>query len=248
MRLDALTRLVPKPGSPGEDAAHPATPVRASRRGGRFAVADGATTSLCAHRWAHEVAQAYCRDGLPDRRLGAIVRRLRRAWLHEAGGHARGWVQRAQLRAGAGATLAGLTLRDAAFYEEEEGGRWTCLIVGDCALFQVRQDRLTASLPFADWAEAPPCPHMLMTDPARNRGLPLLRHAGWWRDGDVFYLMSDAIAGWFGREAARGAAPWSELDAVLQEPRRFERWVQHQRRAGRLVVDDVVVTRVRVGG
>lgn len=246
MWIRSRTRMIAKPGSVGQDAAHPRRDVDARRPAARFAVADGATTSLRSELWAEASARAYCRGGLPDRHLDAIVRRHRRAWVHEARGAAGDWVTRAQLREGAGATLAGLTLRDSEYYEELENGRWSCMIVGDCGIFQIRQGRLIAALPFTRSAEIAPRPQMLMTEPVRNRGLHRVRHRGWWTDGDVFYLMSDALLHWCLQRLEADTRPWDVLDRIIGCDRRFEGWVHRKWASGRLRVDDVVVTRIEI--
>ena len=246
MWIDSLTRGIAKADRASQDAAHPRKAVAVRRRAARFAVADGATTSLRSEAWSAAIARAYCQTGLPDRGLEAAVRTHRRAWAHEAVSAARDWITRAQLREGAGATLAGLTLRDAEYYEEAGDGRWSCMIVGDCGLFQVRQGRLIAALPFASAAEIAPRPHMLMTEADRNRGLPRVRQRGWWMDGDTFYLMSDALLQWFLRRHEAKTRPWNVLDGAMADERRFEAWVRSKWASGCLRIDDIVVTRVQV--
>lgn len=247
MRIESISRLVPKPDRGGQDAAYPLRNLQGRFQSVRFAVADGATSSLRAGVWAQELARRYCQCGLPERRLREVISRARRRWCHAAAQAANDWVQRALLRAGAGATLAGIMIRDADFYQEQGDGLWSTLIVGDCACFQIRDDRLVIALPSTSRRALPIRPFMVMTESSKNAALPILRRRGFWVSGDTFYLMSDALARWFLREHEQGDAPWSTLDGALRSAVAFSSWVRHSQRVARLEVDDVVVTRIRVG-
>ena len=244
--IDARTIVLPKPGSCGQDAAHPRGRFLRRVRCFRSAVADGATAGLCCGPWAEEVVRAYCRGGLPQRHLGPTLRRLRRPWLHYARRRATDWYLRAALRQGAGCTLAGLTVRPAADHEDDDPGRWSALIVGDAALFQVRGRELITRLPFARSDQFSNLPPLLRTDPAPGAQAIPRRHRGSWRDRDRFYLVTDALAWWFLADMEAGGSPWVVLDALVGEPDRFAAWSDRQRRAGTLPVDDIPLTRILV--
>ena len=67
--------------------------------------------------------------------------------------------------------------------------------------------------------------------------------------GDVFWLMSDAIACWYLGTWVRRTTARGELhEAMLaSDDRPLSRLVSRERRAGRLRDDDVAVLRIEVG-
>lgn len=254
MRIESNTRRLPKRGnrlSEYEDAFYQKGPPMGREGCWRFAVSDGASESMLSGPWADILVKAFCRSNVPVTRASArgIIGRASmayEAWLkeylrrREREGRPVQWYEEPGLQAGAFATLLGLRLVAGA---PEDGFRWEAVCLGDSCLFQVREDRLVASFAMERSSDFGRRPVLLCSNPAKNRlALAKLKIAsGTVLPGDVFYLMTDALAAWFLREHERGGAPWAALDALD-----FRELVSDLRRQGLMRNDDVTVTSIRV--
>jgi Protein phosphatase 2C len=160
-------------------------------RTGRFAVADGASESAFARPWAEALAHAHVAYPGP---WSAGLPVARADWQQRFEGKAMPWYVEAKFQEGAFATLLGLAL-------ERNAGRlaWLALAVGDSCLFQVREDSLRRAFPVKRAADFDHRPALigsrapLQVSPRCKRR----RARGTWRPGDVFLLMTDALAEWF---------------------------------------------------
>src|SRR5260370_10053493 len=178
---------VPKDGSSWaeyEDA------IAWSRRRRRFAVADGASASAFARRWAHLLVQAYVGGRLSAEGIEEDLAPLQVRWTEIVEQKNLPWYALEQVRRGAFAALVGLTLNDA--------GTWRALAVGDSCLFQFRDAELVTALPLCDPAAFENRPLLLGSRSAGNVGLraagAIVTGDGTWQAGDTFLLMSDALA------------------------------------------------------
>jgi hypothetical protein len=220
----------------------------------RCAIADGATETSFAGRWARLLAEGYCAGRFEDASLPDALAPLQAAWHAEVGGLALPWYAEEKARQGAFAALAGLTLTG----KDGAGGEWSALAAGDSCFFQVRGEELLAAFPLTVSSAFTNQPALLATEPARNAvfvdeaATPALQHAaGDWQPGDAFYLLTDALACWFLAAHERGEQPWEALDdfgwAGAAADRAFAGWIVARRAAGDLRNDDVTLLRVVIG-
>jgi hypothetical protein len=224
----------------------------------RCAVADGATETSFAGRWAQLLVEGYCAGGFADAPLVEALAPLQATWRAEISGLALPWYAEEKARHGAFAALAGLTLTGK---DGGSGGAWTALAAGDSCLFQVRGAALRSALPLTAAAAFTNQPALLATEPASNAvfageaddaaGGALQHTAGDWQPGDTFYLLTDALACWFLGAHERGERPWTTLDGFGWEgaaaDRAFASWIGTRRAAGDVRNDDVTLLRVVVG-
>jgi len=252
MRVLLDTFWAPKWGNSEEeyeDAFAPASEGVVEGAHLRFAVADGATEAAFSKLWARLLVAGYLkgwistrghdtRDGLP--RLGRIWRRrVSRKPLPWYGEHKR--------QQGSFAALIGLELSSS---ENSESGTWRSYAVGDCCLFHVRGDRLLGSFPIEDPDEFGSRPVLLSSNADRN-GVALASAATAWGDwaaGDVFHLMSDALACWFLTEHRAGEPPWHLARAfgTSDAEDEFPDWISRLRAEHELRNDDVTLFRIVV--
>jgi hypothetical protein len=238
VRLAAFRR--PKAGSSQreyEDA------VAWSRRAPRVAVADGASASAFARLWAYLLAHAYSGGHLRAAQLEDDLATAQARWTALVERRRLPWYAQEQVRRGAFAALVGLDLRPA--------GQWAALAVGDCCLFQLRQGALITAFPIASAADFSQRPLLVGSRAAANAGLrsagAIGTASGDWRSGDVFLLMSDALAGTFlERSQADPAAALSALDFV-PTPGGFRAWIDTLRAERQLRNDDVSLLWVQIG-
>lgn len=221
-----------------------------------MAIADGASESLLAGRWARRLVEVFGTNK-PTRTRPAFAAAYRTAvsgWDDEVAEYVKGreerghpiqWYEEPGLAKGAHATILAAEFRDG------HRGRvpvWSASALGDSCLFQVRDELLYASFPMSDAQSFTYQPSLL-----GSRGVDesvLRRHVKVttrdWERGDSFYLMTDALAAWFLRLNESGSRPWEPLrdmdtvDAELD----FEDWVEERRDREQINNDDTTLIRI----
>lgn len=198
------------------------------------AVADGATESAYAQSWAQRLVTGWVAAApTAPAAFAAALPAWRAAWQDDVAARTQGqpWYAAAKAEQGAYAALLGLTLQAA--------GTWQALCVGDCTLFQLRDDALLTAWPF----DAPDAfghrPALVASRPPPSPAAPDAAPdatGGSWRPGDTFLLASDALAAWLLRT---GPSVACALDADA-----FVSRVQAARADGTLRNDDVTLVRV----
>jgi serine/threonine protein phosphatase PrpC len=204
-----------------------------SRRRGRFAVADGASASAFARRWAELLVRGYASGTLTAETIEADLAPLQARWSAEVEQRQLPWYAGEQARRGAFAALVGLTLH--------EDGVWSALAVGDSCLFLVRDGQLQTALPLSDPDAFGNQPLLLGSRAAANARLrdqgAIIAAEGTWQPGDTFLLMSDALAAAFlARSRACGPLEVLEFERTAAG---FRRWVRCLRAERLLRNDDV---------
>lgn len=222
-----------------------------------MAIADGASESLLAGRWASCLVGVFGTNKAASRTRSAFASAYGKAaggWdgvvaeytnEREGRGSPIQWYEEPGLAKGAHATILAVELRDA------RGGRaptWSATAVGDSCLFQVRNELLHTSFPISDPSAFNYQPALLgsrgVDDAVLRRHIKVINHD--WERGDSFYLMTDALAAWFLRVNEAGGRPWAPLrdmdtlDAELE----FADWVDQQRDQGQLNNDDTTLIRI----
>jgi hypothetical protein len=217
------------------------------------AVADGASESLLAGRWARLLVDEFA-EAEPLLDGGWFAETAAQAATRWAGvygayveerrdrGKPIAWYEEPGLARGAYATLL--------VAHFSESGTWSAAALGDSCLFHVREERLLAAFPLDTAAAFGTHPHLLNS---RNVDEELitaktLLFNGRWEHEDAFFLCTDALAAWFLLESEAGREPWATLrdlgtDAI---PGPFEEWVAGERTVGRMRNDDVTLVRVHM--
>lgn len=223
----------------GEDAA------AGDAAGGCFAVADGAAESADAARWARLLVEEFVREpAMKPRTWAARLAGIQQRWTQEAGNAGQSWYAEAKRQQGAFATFLGLIFEETRWLGRK---RWHALAVGDSCLFQVRHGRLLRALPIVRADDFGSTPWLLGSSVPADKSLAHqgVAHSGNWSTDDHFWLMTDALAQWFLREAEAGSQPWETLEAFLPLPEDiFAAWIEEQRDAKKLRNDDVTLLAV----
>lgn len=215
-----------------EDAAAVATegwPVCA-------AVADGATESVFAQRWARCLVRGLVeQEGVTSEVLRDAISEWQSEWQATVRDNPeeQPWYVTAKAAEGAFAALLGLSLH--------ADGQWRAVSIGDCCLFHIRDGALVQSWPF----EAPDAftnrPALVPSRAAQAVPLPETM-TGTWRPEDTFLLATDAVAAWLltsvhsedpGRPGPAGAGDW--------EQETFQTAVEKARAEGNLRNDDATL-------
>lgn len=189
--------------------------IAVNREAKLFAVADGATEAFDSRRWARLLAYGWVRQQPP-----AIDPERFHSWVASLGRriHARWnrrslpWYAEEKARGGSFAAFAGLS-----FEREAGASRWRAVALGDTCLIQLRDGAIHTSLPLSradDFGAHPtlvPSLDLIQTD-----ALAALRvESGPAETGDVFLLLSDAVAAWYLRAFAGLDHAAVQLDSLL---------------------------------
>ena len=258
MRLSYRHLCLPKGGNGPEDYEDAFCPERQHPRTvqvahPRFAVADGATESSFAGLWAQKLVRLFCNSrslraptagsGMAD--LQQAVEKQARAWYKEVNSQPLPWNALERVQLGAFSTLLGLALEN---HEDSipQGGTWSAFAVGDSCLCQVRASQLIASFPMTDAQQFGYHPTLLSTNLESNRVVwqqptERLIKEGTWQVGDIFLLMTDAMAHWFLNRGAHDVPGWQELGQYAKSRRAFEGWISDLRAAKTMRNDDVTL-------
>ncbi|OAI51392.1 hypothetical protein AYO44_00870 [Planctomycetaceae bacterium SCGC AG-212-F19] len=185
-------------------------------RVGRFAVADGASESSFANRWARLLVDAFVQAEKEGEGEWHWLERPQQRWAAEVDGQQLAWYAEEKRDMGAHATLLGVTLRPA---ERGPGGKWKAVAVGDSCLFQVRGDALLHAFPLTSSASFGNQPALLCSRPRGGKVVLPRPKVEWgeWKPGDQFFLLTDAIAQWFLRRHEARLKPWVSLAKRLRE-------------------------------
>ncbi|MDQ3757928.1 MAG: hypothetical protein M3394_08775 [Actinomycetota bacterium] len=215
----------------------------------RFALADGASESMLSGLWADLLVRTWCKAR--RRPLAQILEAAGAAWEVELAAYLEErerserpvqWFEEPGLDRGAHATLLGLSFTTGG---DQGHGTWHAVSVGDTCLFQVRDDELLSAFPIKSSSEFDSAPKLVPSRPA-DVGRVLAHvdeERGDWRQGDIFYLVTDAVGAWFLRSHEEGTPPWRVLDRFAR-PETFPVWVDARRRERTLRNDDATVMRV----
>lgn len=224
----------------------------------RVIVADGASESLLAGRWASHLVNAFgtAPENL-ETRSGFIAAYQRAAdeWEAEVARYKQErvdrnapiqWYEEPGLARGAHATLLAVEFRPA---RDGEGARWTATALGDSCVFQVRGGALRRAFPMTssnDFNTQPPLMSSNKMD-AEVLGRHLMIQTGSLLPEDTYYLATDALSAWFLSTVESSDQPWRTL-RVLEETAQgeFPELIEKLRDDGKIKNDDTTLVRVDV--
>lgn len=265
MRTSVTTFKTPKDGSTEEEyedasACLPEPAADGDVESGclQIAIADGASESLLAGRWAQLLVREFTEAELKaanGRADFASVAALASArWSEvvttyvkerESLGRPLKWYEEPGLARGAYATLLVVSFSEPS--ADFPIATWRAAALGDSCLFHVRADRLVQAFPLTGSADFGVQPDLLNS---QNQDEELVAARNKFVDGtceqdDHFFLCTDALAAWFLEQDELGRRPWTTLvDLGSAELPPFEEWVADQRSAGLMRNDDVTLVRV----
>ncbi len=199
MRVLCDTLWLPKRGNTNdeyEDAAAPSESVDQNTDKFRCAVADGATETSFSALWAKLLVDGFI--------SGADRNDLKKQWHQSLANKQLEWYAEQKAESGAYAALVGLTIQGSG-----DGGSWEAEAIGDCCLMMVRDGSFIEKFPLTESEQFNNSPCLLSSTPGEEAELEetLVKISGNWQPGDVFYLMSDAIARWtYKRQEEHGDA------------------------------------------
>jgi hypothetical protein len=209
-----------------EDASWPRTLLIDSQGYFRFAVADGATESSYAEIWAKQLVRAFCKGLLDHHTIWDNLPNLQQRWSQIVNkrvialGRPLPWYTEEKIRNGAFAAILGLTID-----EDVPGGgygKWQAIALGDSCVAHMRGEQVLTCFPLDNSVSFSNRPRLLPSNSLHNQSVieHLYTIERTWKRGDIFYLMTDALACWFIKEIEVGQKPWRflrKLDMANQD-------------------------------
>src|SRR5262249_49715889 len=133
--------------------------------------------------WSHDVSEGALADA--QAQWQAYVSKLDLPWYAAE-----------KVELGAYAAVVGMTIR-------QDDRTWDVVALGDSCLFHIRKGRIVASSPLTRSSEFGSLPYLLASNPGNNDEAldrKLVRLNNKWMSGDIFLLLSDALAAWLLRQ------------------------------------------------
>ncbi len=225
----------------------------------RVVIADGASESMLAGRWARYLTEVFAAaPGHISTGTGftAAYQRAAAGWEAELARYLQEradrdspiqWYEEPGLARGAHSTLLAAEFRCS---PDGEDAYWAAAALGDSCLFQVRGGELLDAVPMYDSAGFGNQPALLSSSgtAAEVLGRHLSVKTGNLRPGDTCYLATDALSAWFLRMAETGESwrePWRPLQ-LLDEGNQgeFRELIGKLRDDGAIRDDDTTLVRV----
>ena len=222
--------------------------LASNMRTGAIAVADGATEAFDSRYWARLLARAWVRCGIavtvPSflQLAQCLGQRAHRRWENRK----LSWYAEEKARVGSYAAFVGALFQA----EGENAYRWQVIAIGDSCFLQIRNGKLLRAVPISSPEEFG---NRLVLLPSNVLGQPavmseLKTFDGVAEPGDVFLLLSDAIANWL-----MAAFPANERDVhrflrLLSEGRtdQLDIFADECRSSGEMRNDDIAAIHVQI--
>jgi hypothetical protein len=229
---------------------------------GTFAIADGATESSYADRWARDLVDSFvtkppevnsAKTPFPD-----WLTPMQQRWRHGIDWENLPWFAEEKAKSGAFATFLGLTIYDpdhmrkaslleraASLFRKHEQPlvwKWKAMAVGDSCLFQIREEKVIACFPISKAGDFNSRPILLCSNPANNSGVwtEVKFEQGDCKSEDLFILATDAVAKWFLDQREAGGKPW-EILLGIRSQMEFQDMVARLRSEKAMRNDDATV-------
>lgn len=243
-QIDVSHFVLPKAGLSASECED-ALAIREDLR--RFCIADGATEGFDSRRWAKLLTKHW----VSSRRL--LTREELVFWLKEVGERLeRRWAKQSlpwyaeeKARNGAFAAFVGFAL-----FNSTEGLQWQAVALGDSCLIQKRGAAIIKALPLSDPNDFGNRPILVPSNiDAQGKALESVVIAcGMAEPGDVFLLLSDAIAAWYLKANAAEPTLALQLEEALSQgdQRSLQDLIAHERAAHALRNDDVAILQISV--
>jgi hypothetical protein len=257
----AISYRLPKKGNAIEEYEDAAAAARLT-----FAVADGATESSFADRWAQLLVNTFIQkpgllaDVTPEAFKNWLAP-LQNQWHQAIPWDKLPWYAEEKARSGAFAALCGVQFhaptgtRCVSFWRrwfyptqalQPKPGRWHAMAVGDTCLFHIRKNTLLKAFPISRSDSFSPRPLLLSSNPEFNNGAlkGLFLAQGDYLEEDIFILATDALGCWFMKRHESGDRPWKTLLA-LKDQSDFETLIESFRTTGAIKNDDTTLLILR---
>jgi hypothetical protein len=215
-----------------------------------FALSDGAGSISFPSIWAALLVRYYVKRIFnTPKDLRRVLPGLAGLWKTKVRNKGLNWCSARKAEQGSYASLLGFTLEEPKNLSEI---KWHAIAIGDTVLFQFRGEKLIMEFPHYSTEDFEKNPVLLSTIADRNESAlaELNTTTANCQQGDVFMLMTDALAQWFVECCENSKKPWETLLGFLKVGKSnhqgFKEWVESLRAKGDMRNDDTTLMIVRL--
>ena len=213
----------------------------------RIAVADGASEGFFSKIWADVLVKNFHRKNITT--MNAFLEHCNEDWriwkLQYLEGRRSSdrpiqWFEEDGIRRGAFSTFLGLNIK-------RDKSEWQAIAIGDTCLFHVRDDTLLNSFPLSNSTSFNNSPILLSSENPQTEEIQeaIVQIKGSYREGDCFFVMTDALSAWVLQEFENGNNPIKPiLEITTQEE--FAAFIDTLRNDNNLHNDDVTLVTMRM--
>jgi hypothetical protein len=203
----------------------------------RFAISDGATESSFSREWSDLLVSSYKDKRFGKTYLPDTLKMISDTWQTMVTAIELPWYAQQKAEKGAFATFLGLTIN-------REESNFETVAVGDCTLFQIRNDEAILTFPVIRIEEFGNTPNLIATNLQYQTEFEKIAvyASGSIEPNDYIILATDALAAWIFKQKDAGKKPWNHLSDILENYRSdFENWLNNQRQTNEMKNDDVTL-------
>lgn len=203
----------------------------------RFAISDGATESSFSKEWSELLVNSYKDKSFDRDHLLETINGISNTWQLMATDNELPWYAQQKAETGAFATFLGLTIN-------REDENFETVAIGDCTLFQVRNDEVVFTFPVTSIEEFGNTPNLIATNQKYQTEFEKTTAygSGSIESNDLIIIATDALAAWIFIQIDAGEKPWNHLNNILDNYKQdFESWLNNKRQANEIKNDDVTL-------
>jgi hypothetical protein len=210
-----------------------------------FAISDGATESSFSKEWSEFLVDTY-QDNLFDKEhLEKTIMGVSQKWNSIINGKELPWYAQQKVEVGAFATFLGLTIN-------KTTNQFNAVAIGDCTLFQIRNEKLIFSFPTSSSKDFGNTPNLFASNQKYQAKFDssVVYNSQELLLNDVLLLATDALSAWIFKQQEMGEKPWKLLESILKNRNyklNFERWLNEKRRDNEIKNDDVTLLIIKFG-
>jgi len=208
----------------------------------QFAISDGATESSFSKEWSDLLVSGYKDKSFEKEHLPETIKKISESWHSMTTVHELPWYAQQKAESGAFATFLGLTV-------DRENNSFRAIAIGDCTLFQIRNDKLYLSFPISSMEDFHNTPNLISSNEKLQTNFEnsAIYHDGIILSEDIILLSTDALAAWILEQCQTGKQVWKSLIKMLdtQDEDKIEIWLNKLRKARKIKNDDVTLLIVK---
>lgn len=211
----------------------------------RFAIADGATESSFSKEWSELLVQSYKDKSFHLDNLPATITSISDIWHSMINIIELPWYAQQKAENGAFSTFLGVTL-------DLIECKLEAIAIGDCTLFQIRNNELAKSFPLTRAEEYGNVPHLFSSNKKYQADFEkaVKYFEGQILNNDLFILATDALAMWVFKSVIDGKKPWHRLDKLLNNEENrtdsFSKWAKNKIKKKELKNDDITLIIINI--
>ncbi|MBF0556406.1 MAG: protein phosphatase 2C domain-containing protein [Nitrospirae bacterium] len=220
-------------------------------------IADGATESIFSKEFANMLVDSFISGAAPEnsglkQAMQAAIESSSAKWSELLLTRTLPWYAEEKAAQGSHAAftcvrlapIAGQPSKKRLFFQKI-AYKWEAAAVGDVCVFIVSDDCLIDAFPIDSSAEFDNSPCLISS----LRGADdahIVTKSGELRQGDMVFLLSDALAEWFLRSREDGFSPWKTLSRIKSEAA-FRLFIERLRETKQMKNDDATLLSVTIG-